>query len=276
MSLACPVCSLPLSVEEKSALCPNGHSFDRAKEGYFNLLLSSSGKGHGDDKEMLLARRLFLEKGYYEPLLCALQEETAKRFPQGGTLLDSGCGEGYYTEGITRYLKERGGAPSLYAFDISKAAMRLCSKKLKGEGHLFVASAFAIPVEAESVSVALSLFAPYAEAELMRVLKPNGFLIRAVPLENHLFSLKKAVYDCPTKNEKAAVIGDGFSLVGERRIQGTMNLQSPEEIQALFGMTPYAHKTSPGDLERMRGLTRLQVEMDLGVFIYEKVARASL
>ena len=154
--------------------------------------------------------------------------------------------------------------------------MRLCGKKLKGEGQLFVASAFAIPVEKESVSVALSLFAPYAEAELMRVINPGGFLIRAVPLENHLFALKKSVYDCPTKNEKAAVIGDGFSLVGERRVQGIMNLQSPEEIQALFGMTPYAHKTSPRDLERMRGLTCLQVEMDLGIFIYEKVGGASL
>ena len=98
--LICPVCSLPLHVDEKEAFCEKGHRFDRAKEGYFNLLLSSSAKGHGDDKKMLLSRRSFLEKGYYSHLLEALEEGCLHLTPENGVLVDAGCGEGYYTASV--------------------------------------------------------------------------------------------------------------------------------------------------------------------------------
>ena len=34
----CPVCAAALQREERRYICPAGHSFDRAKEGYCNLL----------------------------------------------------------------------------------------------------------------------------------------------------------------------------------------------------------------------------------------------
>lgn len=37
-SFICPVCGQPLFAEEKRYFCPKGHSFDRAKSGYVNLL----------------------------------------------------------------------------------------------------------------------------------------------------------------------------------------------------------------------------------------------
>ncbi len=268
--LICPVCSLPLCLDGKTARCEKGHSFDVSKEGYLNLLMDSSARGHGDDKNMLLARRAFLEKGYYEPLRSKLEETAMKLFPTNGTFLDAGCGEGYYTEGVLRRLYESGKNPHGFAFDISKDAVRLCAKRLRDKGNFFVASTFHIPVAEESADLLFSLFAPYSENEFLRILKPGGYLVRAVPLEDHLFSLKEKVYENPTKNLSAAVIGEGFHLSEEVRVKKEIHLSSGEDIFNLFGMTPYAHKTSPRDIKKLSQLQSLDTEMDIGILIYCK------
>lgn len=66
----CPICGEHLARIEKSFVCENNHSFDIARQGYVNLL--PVGQKHslrpGDDKEMLNARRNFLNSGFYEPI----------------------------------------------------------------------------------------------------------------------------------------------------------------------------------------------------------------
>ncbi len=268
--LICPVCFLPLHIEEKRAICPKGHCFDRARQGHFNLLCDSSSKGHGDSMEMLLARRQFLDAGYYKILADSVSETVARHFPSGGTLLDAGCGEGYYTEKVMEKLTEQGKNPHLFAFDIAKDAARLTAVRMKKEGTFFAASTFHIPMESGSVNVAMSLFAPYSEAEFLRVLAPGGYLLRAVPLEEHLFSLKRAVYENPTVNEAKAVIGEGFSLLSQENIRGQIYLEGPEAIQSLFEMTPYAHKTGSRDRKKLEEIDSLATEIAFGVLLYQK------
>lgn len=91
-------------------MCPAGHTFDIAAKGYVNLLMSNSSgaKRHGDDRLMINARRDFLSKGFYEPLREALYEALSAEFPRGGTLLDAGCGECWYTSYFKRRLDEAG------------------------------------------------------------------------------------------------------------------------------------------------------------------------
>jgi 23S rRNA (guanine745-N1)-methyltransferase len=50
-----------LNTDERRLFCENGHSFDLAKSGYFNLLLSqqSKEKRHGDDKLMVRCSGIF-------------------------------------------------------------------------------------------------------------------------------------------------------------------------------------------------------------------------
>ena len=62
----CPLCGAPLA-GENALKCPSGHSFDRAKEGYWHLLpvQNTRTKAPGDSKEMVAARRAFLSAGYY-------------------------------------------------------------------------------------------------------------------------------------------------------------------------------------------------------------------
>ncbi len=268
--LICPICQEKLKAEEKRAVCPNGHSFDRAKEGYFNLLMATGKGGHGDDKAMLLARRAFLERGYYEHLLLALEQEISARFPENGVFLDAGCGEGYYTAHIADCLKKEGKKPNVFAFDISKDASRLAAKKCKDRAEIFVGSCYRMPFLSESVDALLSVFSPFAGEEFFRVLKPGGFLFCAVPEPLHLFELKEAVYENPVLNEKKAEIGEGLSLCGERRVEKTIFLSDSDSIRSLFAMTPYAHKTSSEDMAKLEKLDALSVKTDFNILIYQK------
>ena len=70
----CPLCGGALTRREGSYLCPAGHCFDIAREGYTYLLPVNQrhSKSPGDDKAMTAARSAFLNKGYYEFLRNAL------------------------------------------------------------------------------------------------------------------------------------------------------------------------------------------------------------
>ena len=62
----CPLCGEKLT-GDSTLKCTKGHCFDRAKEGYWHLLpvQSMRTKAPGDSKEMVAARRAFLNAGYY-------------------------------------------------------------------------------------------------------------------------------------------------------------------------------------------------------------------
>jgi 23S rRNA (guanine745-N1)-methyltransferase len=53
-----------------------------------------------------------------------------------------------------------------------------------------VASIFALPVQNASLDAVTNLFAPCAEEEFLRVLKPNGHLLLVGAGERHLMGLK--------------------------------------------------------------------------------------
>ena len=72
MDFACPKCRAALLTDGNLKKCENGHSFDRARAGYYNLLLGSSGGVHGDNRDMVEARRRFLSADNYLPLARAI------------------------------------------------------------------------------------------------------------------------------------------------------------------------------------------------------------
>ena len=199
MLFVCPKCAGKLNIEEKRCVCPLGHSFDKSRGGYYNLLLSNVGGTHGDNKEMVLARRAFLGGGYYEPLAQGLARQVLLHTQKGANLLDAGAGEGYYTDIIERALTERDGESNVCAFDISKDAVREIHKK-NPRISLAVAGSYHMPIADESFDVVVNTFSPLALDETRRVLKKGGIFIMAIPGEMHLYDLKKVIYD--TLNEK--------------------------------------------------------------------------
>lgn len=138
-----------------------GHCFDRARSGYVNLLLANRmhAKLPGDNREMVAARSRFLEGGYYAPLQNALCEQVLAFLPQmqAPVLLDSGCGEGYYTAAVAHAVHQAAPGASVLGADISKAALSAAAKRTK-EAAFAVASAFALPVPDDSVDILTSVF----------------------------------------------------------------------------------------------------------------------
>ena len=202
MIFICPSCGAPLSEEPNRWFCPRGHSFDRARSGYVNLLLPGDkhAKLPGDNKLMVAARQAFLNREYYRPLADALCRAAVQYLPRGGRLLDVGCGEGYYTAAICEALTAAGKTPRTAGIDISKEMMRRAAKRAK-QAELAVASAYRLPVADETIDLLLDCFSPLAIDEFRRVLKPGGHFLYVVPAEEHLWEMKQVLYDRPYRNE---------------------------------------------------------------------------
>ncbi|MGN0570717.1 MAG: methyltransferase domain-containing protein [Candidatus Fimenecus sp.] len=267
VGFCCPVCGAALKNTEKACICPNGHNFDKAKAGYVHLLTNFSGrKTHGDNKDMVRARRAFLETGAYAPLKNAIAETATKYAVPHGTALDSGCGEGYYTAAIADALGEN---MRVLGFDISKEAVNLAAKRCKTV-QFAVASAFRIPVANENVDLLFEIFSPYSETEFLRVLQPGGYLLEVIPGARHLYGLKTAVYDKPYENEVAAFTRAGYTLLETIHLQNEITLQTDADIQNLFLMTPYYYKTGKAEQARLQELQTLTTETEFYILVYQK------
>lgn len=274
--LACPVCSGPLLKTEKTYSCTLGHSYDIASEGYVYLLPPNKkhSRDPGDCREMVAARRRFLEAGYYrlfsEKLNQLVLEHLQTEHP---AVLDAGCGEGYYTGRLHRALTEGGGAPEVIGFDISKAAVKAAAKR--NQEILFaVASSFQIPVINGGMDCVVNVFAPIVPGELNRVLKPGGILLLAIPGERHLYGLKEILYDEPYENEHRKTEYPGFHFLGRTSVLGEITVEGAQAVRDLFAMTPYFWKTPKEGSKRLEHTGRLRTPIQFEFLIYRKVGEA--
>lgn len=242
----CPVCREPLSAaaDERAWGCTAGHSFDAAREGYVNLLVTHQRRRRepGDSAEMLRHRRAFLDAGHYTPLHDAL----AALAGPGVAVLDAGCGEGYYT----RDWPARHAGLALWAVDIAKPAVRMAAKRGASGANYAVASVYDLPVVDASIDLAISVFAPLPAGEFERVLRPGGRLVTVSPGPDHLAGLKARLFAEPeTHPESGPFDRPGATTVlapsGTDRLAFTIELRSADEVADLIGMTPYAWYVGP-------------------------------
>ena len=264
----CPVCKRALTEQHRTLCCESGHSFDKARSGYVNLLRSqqSSAKRHGDDKRMLAARRDFLNGGFYKGLCDLLCRTVCNNTTPDGVLLDAGCGEGYYTASVKQALPTL----SVCGVDISKDALQMAASRSKNM-ELAVASVFSLPLADAMADTVISVFAPTADAEFARVLKTGGVLIRVIPTERHLFGLKAAIYKEPRLNKPERTELDGFILQHREELTYELTLDSADDIRALFEMTPYFYKTGQEDQQRLLSRDSLCTEIGFAVLTYKKL-----
>ena len=266
----CPHCASPLRREASAYTCPNGHSFDIAKEGYVHLLPANRkhSKSPGDDRGMVAARNQFLSKGYYAPLrdaLCALAlEHTGQQI----SVLDSGCGEGYYTAGLHAALTGAGRSVALAGIDLSKPSVRLAAKRVP-EGEFAVASAYRLPVADHSVDLLLNCFSPLALEEFRRVLRPGGAFLYVVPAARHLWQLKQVLYDRPYLNQEQDIPYEGFSYTDVVPVEAAMDVAG-EDLLSLFQMTPYYWKTPKEGAARLAALEGLEVQACFRIHVFRR------
>ena len=263
----CPLCGGALTRQEHRAVCPQGHSFDVARQGYVHLLPANRkhAKNPGDDKGMASARSRFLSGGYYAPLrdaLCGLAGAYAG--PEEG-VLDSGCGEGYYTAGLGKALPRA----RVCGFDISKLAVKAAAGKYKSV-EFGVASSFAIPLGKASVHLLTDVFSPLAAEEFARVVKPGGFFLYAVPGERHLYGLKELLYENPYENPHRETEYPGFRFVGRTAVRGEIRVPDSQTAVDLFTMTPYYWKTGPQAAQRLETVEGFSTEIGFDFLLYQR------
>jgi len=270
IQVICPVCGAALEPQGTAWRCVQGHCFDVARQGYVNLLTVTQkhSRHPGDTREMVAARRAFLDAGWYAPIAKTLVDLVRRFCPETASVLDAGCGEGYYTAEMAKTLREREYRPKVAGIDISKAALQEAAKRDR-ETEYAVASCFHLPVAGESVDLLLSVFAPYCGEEFLRVLKPDGQFIMTIPLENHLYGLKEAIYEKPYRNEVKPYELEGFRLVDCRELRYEMTVRG-QEIESLFMMTPYYYKTGAADQQKLLAKTELTTPVEFAVLRYEK------
>ena len=218
---------------------------------------------------MAAARRDFLSRGYYEPLLNTLCSEILPRCGDAPTLLDSGCGEGYYTAGIYQALQAAGKQPRMAGIDISKFILRSAAKRERGV-EFAVASAYRLPLADASVDVLLNCFSPLAIEEFRRVLRPGGHFLYVVPGAEHLWEMKAILYDRPYPNEERETPYEGFTYEAIVPVDETITLQNREDIRNLFRMTPYAWKTPREGKERLAARETLTTRISFRIHIFRR------
>ncbi len=276
--LTCPVCALSLLPYEKFYACANKHTFDKAKQGYVNLLLSNQKKTlePGDNKEMVRSRLDFLKQDHYLPIVETVNNIILENLQLMNithpNIVDLGCGVGYYLSKLKQHLAPAFPNASFWGTDISKEAIHCANQQDKAISWL-VCSNKNLPFAPQSVDVILSIFSPLYNEEIQRVLAPHGKIFVVTPGRNHLFELRRFLFDelKEIDDEKLLQKTEGtFTLEGSIPIQATIELNSSQEIEDLLKMTPFYWRSSKIKKDLLVSQESLSVTIDVTLWVFSQ------
>ncbi len=246
--LHCPICAGSFALVDRAVRCPAGHSFDVARQGYLNLL-GRAAPAHADSAEMVAARARFLDCGHFDPVSAALERavrESLSATEQPLPMLEVGSGTGHY---LSRLLRDIGGRG--VALDISPAASRRAAQAHAQLGAVVADVWQPLPLTAAAFDVVLAVFAPRNAAEFARVLRPEGVLLVATPLPDHLVELRDQLGLLqiePAKDERLAGAFAG-AFVARHRIECRYQLELDHAaLVDLIGMGPNAFHRSRAEV----------------------------
>ena len=273
-NLVCPLDGHLLEISTDAALCGAGHRFDRAREGYLNLLpvQHKASRQPGDDQAMVAARRRVLDSGIFAPLAQSVVSIvgpmiSASAGQRALRVADAGCGEGYYLAHLVDAARACGepGALSAAGFDISKYAVRAAARRTDAVTWL-VASNRQPPFPAASIDVILSLFGFPHWAAFETVLAADGCVLMADAGAGHLLELRELIYPQVQQHHPVLpqeAVNRGWRVKYEQIIEYPVDLNSPADIAALLVMTPHAHRATHRGRTTLSGLQSLRTTVSI-------------
>lgn len=279
--LRCPVCSESLQPgadnpsPDRQLGCVNGHSFDRARQGYWNLLLPQRkrSKAPGDNEAMVLARQRFLDQHSYQPIadaVSALVLGATHQLDQA-TILDLGCGEGYYTDRLCYSFAQADRNASVIGLDISKAAIRQACKRDKRITWL-VATGADIPLQSESVDLATLIFARLLPEPTAQVLRKNGLFLVVWPGPDHLRELRELIYTDVRDSDlnPDAQLVALFEPLGRETLRFRFHISDTAHLTDLLMMTPHGQRLNHERREVLMKIEQLNIQADIRLSLYKK------
>jgi len=280
-NLACPLDGEALQLNERQLICKNGHSFDVARQGYVNLLpvQQKRSKDPGDSKEMVLARSQFLNTGVYTPIADKLAETVNELSGETGddnerSLLDAGCGEGYYTDVVYRYLQKQNPAKpfSVVGLDISKPAIHEAAKRNKDIAWI-VGTNRQPPLLENSVDIILCVFGFQSFDGFLTILKTGGKIILIEPGPEHLTELREIIYSDVKKTEPmdlSHLEKTGLVLEDSQQLQFETGTINNESIKKLLLMTPHFFRANKAGREAALKLDEINLSVDVVLRVLNK------
>lgn len=260
-AFVCPICQENLTLVESSLKCNNRHSFDLAKFGYVNLAPQIK-QSANYDKENFQNRQQILEAGFYQAILEGISDLLATK-PSAKTILDIGCGEGFYS----RKLQEVHPEKTFYAFDISKDSVQIAAKSEPNWAvNWFVGDLARLPIKDTSMDILLDIFSPANYGEFRRVLSQNGILMKVIPTENHLKEIRQMVQDQLTKKDYSNQdikehFQEHFSIQSSQIASLTKPITA-EQRRALLSMTPLLFHVDQSKIDWTQ-LTEITIEAEI-------------
>jgi len=223
----CPVrgCSRPLAGTPGGLACAAGHSFDRARSGYVNLLTPQDKRSRapGDPREAVLARRRTLARGLGAPLLEALVRHAAGA---RGAVLDVGCGDGHFLAALCARCGLDG-----WGADVSTPAVDAAARAHPAQHWIAGNADRRLPFADGAFDLALSITARQNPPELRRLLAPDGLLLLVVPAADDLAELRAALLGAALPRDRAAAararFAPHFALAARETVRARQSLDRP-------------------------------------------------
>ncbi|MFB8038203.1 methyltransferase domain-containing protein [Streptomyces sp. NPDC056004] len=246
--LCCPTCRTRHLHPDRGALrCPVGHTFDIARHGYAGMLTGTRATS-GDDAAMVQARSRFLSTGTFAPIRKVGARLAADTAPEQATIVDVGCGTGYYLAGVLDRLADARGL----GLDTSVSALRSAARAHDRAAAVAWDVFRPFPLADGVADVMLDMFAPRNPAEFHRVLRPTGRLIVVRPTGRHLAELRDRlpamVTIDPAKEQRLhRALDPFFEAAVTEQVEYPATLSRQDALD-LVAMTPSARHMSRAEL----------------------------
>lgn len=257
-TLRCPLCGSALRAEGGSLVCSRAHRFDISAKGFLTLVPNVAPlKGY--DAAFFESRARIMDAGFYHHVLDAILQELP-HLAAGSTVVDAGCGEGYYAKSI----RQRTGCRTI-GIDYSKDAIRIAARGGNAV-HWLVADLAHMPLAANTAACIINVFTPANYQEFQRVLAPGGTLVKVVPGSRHMQELRaltgKPSIDHAYSNESiVSHLERHAEILARTRAAQTLPVDG-EQARDLVRMSPVTFGCNANELEIGR-LTQITVDAEV-------------
>ena len=304
------VCGDPINYR---AVCENGHSFDFAKEGYLNLLTPTKkhSQNPGDNKDMVLARKRFMDGGYYAPLAeCIADIICTKQKTSPLTLIDAGVGTGFYLNKIIdareRYFISPGMDPYPPSTPSEQALYEFSRACARAYGRTYNNIKSPISLYDTYLGVDISKTAVRYAAKLNPAAECCVASVYDLPCDSHIADVVTCIFSpyafeeykrvlkpdgwliiaSPCENHlielrralyddvrevEAPIKADGFDTVSSRELTYEFTLSGSEDIAALLMMTPYAYRAPISRKASLLEMQSLSLTADFKITVLKPI-----
>lgn len=209
-------CGQPLLPVNGHLRCDNGHQFDQTRQRFYSLVQPQDRKSSraGDCDAAVDARQRWIASGHCASLIDTLKPLTEHYLRNSlGGVVDLGCGEGSFPHALFADFADR-----FVGMDLSRRAIKMAARRWPDATWLWANADRPLPIQDDSVDLAMSLFGRRPVPEIARILSPGGGCMVAIPGDDDLIELRQIVQQTGERRSRWEKVSSQFEQQGFRRV----------------------------------------------------------